>query len=115
MVVRQFPEVALGSDYDPERAPPRGRGHVSGWGRRFMRPYAASDVTGAVTTAVIRHAIGGSELPSTSLGQIRRALDTVHGVLQTVNMALRGQHLSSVVAVGPRAEAFLIRTDSLVT
>ena len=29
-------------------------------------------------------------------------------------MALRGQHLSSVVAVGPRAEAFLIRTDSLV-
>ena len=36
----------------------------------------------------LAYAIGGSELPSSSLGQIRRALDTVHGVLQTVNMGV---------------------------
>ena len=35
------------------------------------------------------YAIAGSESPSTSLGEIRRALDTVHAVLQTVNVALR--------------------------
>ena len=60
------------------------------------------------------YAIGGSELPSTSLGEIRSALDSVHSVLQTVNVALRDQQISRVVPVGPRAEAFLLRTHSLV-
>ena len=62
----------------------------------------------------LTYAIGSSELPTTSLGEIRRALDTVHAVLQTVNIALLGKYLSKVVSVGPRAEAFLLSTDSLV-
>ena len=60
------------------------------------------------------YAIGDSELPSTSLSQIRRALDTVYAVLKIVNMALRNTHLSEVVSAGPRAEAFMLRADSLV-
>ena len=38
-------------------------------------------------------AIGGSDLPSTTLRQIREALDAVHAVLQTVSLELRRQYL----------------------
>ena len=38
-------------------------------------------------------AIGGSDLPSTTLRQIREALDAVHAVLQTVSLELRRLHL----------------------
>ena len=38
-------------------------------------------------------AIGGSDLPSTTLRQIREALDAVHAVLQTVSRELRRQYL----------------------
>lgn len=62
----------------------------------------------------LAYAIGGSKLPSTTLGQIRAALDAVHAVLQTVNMGHRRAHLSAEVSVGPRVEAFLGRTEMLV-
>ena len=41
----------------------------------------------------LNFAIGGSDLPSTTLRQIREALDAVHAVLQTVSLELRRQHL----------------------
>ena len=62
----------------------------------------------------LAYAIVGSKLPATTLGQIGGALDAVHTVLQTVNMGHRSAHLSADVSVGPRVEAFLGRTESLV-
>ena len=63
----------------------------------------------------LAYAIGDNELPSTTLGQIRRALDAVYAVLQTVYMGLRRVHLSEEpVLGGPGAHVFLDRTESLV-
>ena len=62
----------------------------------------------------LAYAIGGSELPSATLGEIRGALDAVYAVLQTVHMELRSQHLSQEVVDGPGASVFLARTESLV-
>ena len=62
----------------------------------------------------LAYTIGDSKLPSTTLGQIRAALDAVHAVLQTVHMGHRRTHLSAEVLVRPRVEAFLGRTEVLV-
>ena len=62
----------------------------------------------------LAYAIGGSELPSTTLGQVRGALDAVHAVLQTVHMDLRNAHLLNEVPVYRGVEMFLHRTASLV-
>ena len=63
----------------------------------------------------LAYAIGGSELPSTTLGQVRGALDAVHAVLQTVHMGLQSVHLSNEVSVrGGGVQVFLHRTASLV-
>ena len=62
----------------------------------------------------LAYAIGGSELPSATLGKIRGALDAVHAVLQTVHMELRSEHLSQEILDGPGASVFLDRTESLV-
>ena len=63
----------------------------------------------------LAYTIGGNELPSATLGQIRGALDAVYAVLQTVHMGLRKEHLmSEVILKGPSVLAFLDRTESLV-
>ena len=62
----------------------------------------------------LAYAIGGSELPSTTLGQVRGALDAVYAVLQTMHMELRREHLSQEILDGPGASVFLARTESLV-
>ena len=62
----------------------------------------------------LAYALGGSELPSTSLRQIRRALDAVHAVLLTVYRELRSSGLHGDVSHGPRVSAFLGRTERLV-
>ena len=62
----------------------------------------------------LAYAIGGSELPSTTLGQVRGALDAVHAVLQTVQMGLQSTHLSNEVLVYGGVPVFLHRTASLV-
>ena len=63
----------------------------------------------------LAYAIGDSELPSTTLGQIRRALDAVHAALQTVYRELQSTHLAEeVVDQGPGVAAFLGRTQRLV-
>ena len=55
------------------------------------------------------------ELPSTSLRQIRGALDAVYTVLQTVYMGLRSMHLAvEVVDRRPGVRSFLARTEHLV-
>ena len=62
----------------------------------------------------LAYAIGGRELPSTTLGQVRGALDAVHAVLQTVHMGLRNAHLSKEVPVHGGVQVFLHHTSSLV-
>ena len=61
------------------------------------------------------YTIGESDaLPSTTLREIRGALDAVHAVLQTVYMELRNQQLEQPVLAEPGVHAFLGRTESLV-
>ena len=63
----------------------------------------------------LAYTIGSSKLLSTSLRQIRGALDAVHTVLQTVYMALRSTHLAvEVVDRSPGVTSFLARTERLV-
>ena len=62
----------------------------------------------------LAYAIGGTQLPSTTLEQIQAALDAVHAVLQTVHMWHRLAHLSAEVSVRPRVKAFLVHTKILV-
>ena len=60
------------------------------------------------------YAIGGSDLPSTTLEQIRGALNAVHAVLQTVNMKYRRTNLSTSVTVDQGVEVFLGCAEHIV-
>lgn len=60
------------------------------------------------------YAIGGSDLPSTTLEQIRGALNAVHTVLQTVNVKYRQTNLSADVTVDQGIEVFLGCTRHIV-
>ena len=60
------------------------------------------------------YAIGGSDLPSTTLEQIQGALNAVHTVLQTVNVKYRQTNRSADVTVDQGVEVFLGCTRHIV-
>ena len=60
------------------------------------------------------YVISRNELPSATLERIRKALEAVHAVLQTVNVKYRQKNLSERVTVVEGVDSFLGRVESLV-
>ncbi len=60
------------------------------------------------------YVISRNELPTTTLEHIRKALDAVHAVLQTVNLKYRQKSLSERVTIVEGVDSFLGRAESLV-